>query len=121
MNPSQSHQLQMHALREALERSARATLLAEEHTVKALSDLQAERLRTRELEKELRLLTERMTAILGENRRLRNLVGQACQDRSSLSTELRTLLQELRDGTPDDPLGVTIGAPLPKLERHEAA
>ena len=119
MNPSQSHQMQMHALREALERSARATLLAEEHTVKALSDLQSERLRARDLEKELRQVTDRMTTILGENRRLRNLVGQACQDRSSLSTELRSLLQELRDGTPDEPEPETF--PAPKVQRHEAA
>ena len=119
MNPSQSHQLQMQALREALERSARATLLAEEHTVKALSDLQSERLRARDLEKELRLMTDRMTTILSENRRLRNLVGQACQDRSSLSTELRTLLQELRDASPEGP--EPDGIQMPKVQRHEAA
>jgi small-conductance mechanosensitive channel len=105
----------MQALREALERSARATLLAEEHTVKALSDLQGERIRVRELEKEMRLLSERLTNVMSENRRLRNLVGQACQDRSSLSTELRALLQELRDGMPEDP-GVAA-----KPQRHQAA
>jgi hypothetical protein len=119
MNPSQSHQMQMHALREALERSARATLLAEEHTVKALSDLQAERLRARDLEKELRLVTDRMTTILSENRRLRNLVGQACQDRSSLSTDLRALLQELRDVSPELPEPEDIQ--ISKAQRHEAA
>jgi hypothetical protein len=100
MTPSQSYQLQMQALREALERSARATLLAEEHTVRALSDLQCERLRARELEKQVRLLTQRQVTLMDENKRLRNLVAQACQDRNSLSTELRALLNEFRESSP---------------------
>jgi hypothetical protein len=66
----------MQALREALERSARATLLAEEHTVRALSDLQMERNRARELDKEVSRLTQRHAMLLSENRRLRNLVGE---------------------------------------------
>jgi hypothetical protein len=113
MNPSQSYLLQMQALREALERSARATLLAEEHTVRALSDLQYERNRARELEKEVSRLTQRHAQILSENRRLRNLVGQACQDRNSLSTELRALLKELQESMPDEPM--------PPLEQRQHA
>jgi small-conductance mechanosensitive channel len=97
MNPSQSFQLQMQALRQALERSARATLLAEEHTVRALSDLQMERSRARELDKEVSRLTQRHAMLLSENRRLRNLVGEACQDRNSLSTELKAMLKEFED------------------------
>ena len=97
MNPSQSFQLQMQALREALERSARATLLAEEHTVRALSDLQMERTRARELDKEVSRLTQRYAMLLSENRRLRNLVGEACQDRNSLSTELKAMLKEFEN------------------------
>ena len=97
MNPSQTFQLQMQALREALERSARATLLAEEHTVRALSDLQVERFRARELEKEVSRLTQRHALLLSENRRLRTLVGEACQDRSSLSNELKAMLKEFED------------------------
>lgn len=97
MNPSQSFQLQMQALREALERSARATLLAEEHTVRALSDLQVERSRAREMEKEVSRLTQRHAMLLSENRRLRNLVGEACQDRNSLSKELKAMLKEFED------------------------
>jgi hypothetical protein len=102
MNPSQSYLLQMQALREALERSARATLLAEEHTVRALSDLQYERNRARELEKEVSRLTQRHATLLSENRRLRNLVGEACQDRKTLSTELKALLKEFQDPAPDE-------------------
>ena len=97
MNPSQTFQLQMQALREALERSARATLLAEEHTVRALSDLQVERFRARELEKEVSRLTQRHAMLLSENRRLRTLVGEACQDRSSLSNELKAMLKEFEE------------------------
>ena len=102
MNPSQSYLLQMQALREALERSARATLLAEEHTVKAVSDLQIERIRAKELEKELSRLTQRQAALLSENRRLRNLVAEACPDRNSISTELRTMLKELQQPSPEE-------------------
>ena len=98
MNPSQSYQLQMQALREALERSARATYLAEEHTVRTLSDLRVERGRVRELEQEITRLNERYAALLMENRRLRNLVGQACQDRNSLSGEVLAILKELKAG-----------------------
>ena len=97
MNPSQSFQLQMQALREALERSARATLLAEEHTIRALSDLQMERHRARELEKEVSRLTQRHAILLSENRRLRNLLSEACQDRNQLSTEMRAMLKEFDD------------------------
>jgi hypothetical protein len=60
-----------------------------------------------------------MTTILSENRRLRNLVGQACQDRSSLSTDLRALLQELRDVSPELPEPEDIQ--ISKVQRHEAA
>ena len=102
MNPSQSYLLQMQALREALERSARATLLAEEHTVKAVSDLQVERSRAKELEKEVSRLTQRHAALLSENRRLRNLVAEACQDRNSISTEVRTMLKELQQPIPEE-------------------
>ena len=102
MNPSQSYLLQMQALREALERSARATLLAEEHTVKAVSDLQYERTRARELEKEVSRLTQRHATLLSENRRLRNLVAEACQDRNSISTELRTMLKEFQQPSPEE-------------------
>ena len=115
MNPSQSYLLQMQALREALERSARATLLAEEHTVRALADLQYERTKARELEKEVSRLTHRHAQVLTENRRLRNLVGQACQDRNSLSTELRTLLKELQESLPDE------GNEPPMEQRRDAA
>ncbi len=94
---NQSYQLQMQALREALERSARATLLAEEHTVRALSDLSSERMRVRELEKELSRLTQRHADVLLENRRLRVLVGQACQDRTMMNSDLMTLLHELQN------------------------
>jgi hypothetical protein len=97
MNPSQTFQLQMQALREALERSARATLLAEEHTVRALSDLQVERNRAKNLEKEVSRLTQRHAVLLSENRRLRNLVGEACQDRNSLSNELKAMLKEFEE------------------------
>jgi chromosome segregation ATPase len=117
MNPSQSHQLQMQALREALERSARATLLAEEHTVRALSDLRQERLRTKDLEKEIDRLNENLLAVAAENRRLRNLVAQACQDRHSLSSDLHALLRELKDGVLDGTIGTD--APLP-LKREAA-
>lgn len=102
MNPSPSYLLQMQALREALERSARTTLLAEEHTVRALSDLQTERGRVREMEKEISRMTQRHALLLAENRRLRNLVGQACQDRNIMSTELMAILRELKDSAIDD-------------------
>lgn len=97
MNSSQSYQLQMQALREALERSARATVLAEEHTVRALSDLQLERSRVRELEKEVSRVTQRYASLLSENRRLRNLVGEACRDRSAINPDLEALLREAID------------------------
>jgi small-conductance mechanosensitive channel len=105
MNPSQSNLLQMQALREALERSARATYLAEEHTVRTLSDLRTERARVRELDQEINRLNERYAALLMENRRLRNLVGQACQDRNSLSNEVLAILKELKavDGDQEPP------------------
>lgn len=102
MNPSQTYQLQMQALREALERSARATLLAEEHTVRALSDLNTERERVRLMQKEIARLNDRQMAITAENRRLRNLVGQACQDRNMLSSELLALLRELKETQPEE-------------------
>ena len=115
MNPSQSYLLQMQALREALERSARATLLAEEHTVRAVSDLQFERNRARELEKEVSRLTQRYATLLSENRRLRNLVGEACQDRNSLSAEMELLLKELQEPSPNHRLDE------PRLEQRRDA
>ena len=118
MNPSQSFQLQMQALREALERSARATLLAEEHTVRALSDLQIERSRVRELEKEVSRLTQRHALLLSENRRLRNLVGEACHDRSQLSNELKAMLKEFDEFS----AGVeSTSLPDPRLEQRRNA
>ena len=93
----------MHALRDALERSARATKLAEEHTVRALSDLQVERCKVRELEKDLSRLTQAYVNLIDENKRLRNLVGQACQDRHTMTSELQSLLRELRESGPPDP------------------
>lgn len=98
-----SQQLQMQALREALERSARATFLAEETTVRALSDLATERQRVKAMEKEISHLTQRYADLLAENRRLRNLVGQACQDRNVMSTELLALLRDLKDAPQPDP------------------
>ena len=120
MNPSHSHLLQMQALREALERSARATLLAEEHTVRALSDLQTERNRTRELERALSKSNQRYAELLSENKRLRNLVGQACQDRQDMSAELKALLKELRDTGPD-PLDPPAVAQQPDQQRQRNA
>lgn len=103
MNPSHAHLLQMQALREALERAARAIGLAEDHTVRALSELQTERMRARELKAEVSKLNQTNASLLLENRRMRNLVGQACQDRHSLSAELQALLLELRDPTTPEP------------------
>jgi len=120
MNPSHSHLLQMQALREALERSARATLLAEEHTVRALSDLQMERNRTRELERALSKSNQRYAELLSENKRLRNLVGQACQDRQDMSAELKALLKELRDTGPD-PLDPGAAQPPDQQPQRNAA
>jgi hypothetical protein len=96
MNPSQSYLLQMQALREALERSARATLLAEEHTVRAVSDLQYERNRARELEKEVSRLTQRHAVLLSENRKLRNALAEACQDSG------KTVLDDLQEPAPEE-------------------
>lgn len=100
MNPATStHQLQMQALREALERSARAAALAEEMAIKTLSDLQAERNRTKELEKEVARVVELHAMVMNENRRLRNLLGQACVDRQSITFDIQALLKELRAST----------------------
>ena len=86
--------------------------------MRALSDLQNERIRARDLEKEVRLLTQRQAALMDENKRLRNLVGQACQDRHSLSAELRAMLNEFREANPD--LG-ELGEIIPAAKQRDAA
>ena len=97
---SLSHLLQIQALREALERAARASLVADERSLLALRDLHIEKARSRGLEDELRVAHARYEDLFAENRRLRNLMGEVAQDKDAANSELRTLLQEVRDLTP---------------------
>jgi hypothetical protein len=75
-----------------------------------------ERNRSRDLEKEVSRLTQRHAMLLSENRRLRNLVGEACQDRNSLSNELKAMLKEFEDFSSSiDPV------PEPRFEQRRDA
>jgi hypothetical protein len=103
---SLSHLMQIDALRQALERATRAAELSKQHDLLMIKSLHMEQARAKGLEEELRVVKAESAELFAENRRLRNLMGEVAHDKNSATSELRALLQEVRDLTPAKPTQV---------------
>jgi hypothetical protein len=100
MSQTTSAELQLNALRDALERAAAAVAISEARASRAMSDLQVERGRSACAEQKLMDTATRLATAVDENRRLRDLIGSICKDRRMMERDVQEMI---RNDAPRDP------------------
>ena len=85
------HELELKAIREALERASRAAKNAESVALQARGDLQNERRKYQHSSEELRRVGAELKETIEENKRLRQAVREFYQERETLTERIRQL------------------------------